>query len=214
MEIKTVLSSELHIQVQDNLLYFYHKEDCVTTAYENFEQRNHPSIEILLNECFFDIFKHLPSGQERSVCACVYQRWLMLLSNIHNDEIAESNGIEGKGYLVKSLFGRKPQMSDLLLLSYIFGGNNPCRGVFDAGLEAITRGCPTLRDFSFRNVSLVRDESLSEIAHGCHLLEKLDLFQCPTITNKSLFNIAMKCSNMTSRVPSIRSLHMLLALLG
>ncbi|WMV33735.1 hypothetical protein MTR67_027120, partial [Solanum verrucosum] len=93
-------------------------------------------------------------------------------------------------------------------------GNNPCRGVFDASLEAITRGCPTLRDLSFWNVSFVRNEGLSEIAHGCHLLEKLDLFQCPTITNKSLFNIAMKCSNMTSWVSSICSLHMLLALLG
>jgi len=41
----------------------------------------------------------------------------MLLSSIRKDEIVESNGIEGEGYLVKSLFGRKPQISDLLLLS-------------------------------------------------------------------------------------------------
>ncbi|KAK6786600.1 hypothetical protein RDI58_015125 [Solanum bulbocastanum] len=92
------------------------KRICVTTTSENFEQRNHPSIEILLDKCLFEIFKYLPSGQERSVCACVFKRWLTLLSNIHKDEIVECNGIEGEGSLVRSLVGRKPQMLDLLLL--------------------------------------------------------------------------------------------------
>ncbi|KAK6786609.1 hypothetical protein RDI58_015134 [Solanum bulbocastanum] len=41
------------------------KRICVTTASENFEQRNHSSIEILFDECLFE------------------------------DKIVESNGIEG-----------------------------------------------------------------------------------------------------------------------
>ncbi|KAJ8560241.1 hypothetical protein K7X08_004299 [Anisodus acutangulus] len=77
-------------------------------------------------------------------------------------------------------------------------GNNPCRGVTDAGLKAIARGCPSLRDLSLWNVSSVGDEGLSKIAHGCHLLEKLDLCQCPAVTDKSLLDIAKNCPNLTS----------------
>ncbi|WMV07655.1 hypothetical protein MTR67_001040 [Solanum verrucosum] len=36
---------------------------------------------------------------------------------------------------------------------------------------------PTLRELSLRNVSNVGDEGLFEIAHRCHMLKKLDLFQ-------------------------------------
>ncbi|KAH0724807.1 hypothetical protein KY284_000672 [Solanum tuberosum] len=57
-------------------------------------------------------------------------------------------------------------------------GNNLCHGVTYIGLKDISRGSPTLREHSLWNVS-VGDEGLSEIAHECHLLEKLDLFQCP-----------------------------------
>ncbi|WMV32934.1 hypothetical protein MTR67_026319, partial [Solanum verrucosum] len=182
---------------------------CATTASQNFEQRNHPSIEILPDECLFEVFKRLPSGQETSVCACVSKRWLMLLSSIHKDDIAESNGIEGEGYLVRSLFGR--EATNVRLAAIAIGtanhgglaklsiqGNNPCLSVTDAGLVAIARGCPTLSDLSLWNVSFVGDKGLSEIAHGCHLLEKLDFFQCPIITDKSLLDIAKNCLDMTS----------------
>uniref|UniRef100_M1DI56 F-box family protein n=1 Tax=Solanum tuberosum TaxID=4113 RepID=M1DI56_SOLTU len=182
---------------------------CATTASQNFEQRKYPSIEILPDECLFEVFKRLPSGQERSVYACVSKRWLMLLSNIHKDEIAEYNGIEGEGYLVRSLFGKEATYVRLAaiaigtanhggLAKLSIQGNNPCLSVTDAGLVAIARGCPTLRDLSLWNVSFVGDKGLSEIAHGCHLLEKLDLFKCPIITDKSLLDIAKNCPDMTS----------------
>lgn len=54
---------------------------------------------------------------KRSVCACVSKRHLIILSSIRRDENVESNGIEGEGSLIRSLFGMKPQMSDLLLLT-------------------------------------------------------------------------------------------------
>lgn len=221
-----------------------------TAPFESFEQRQQPSIEVLLDECLFEVFRRLPSGQERSACACVSKRWLTLLSSIRRDEaftskpnlpskaeegstqktqvkpldsnkigeIAESNGvtreaeaqdIEGEGYLTRSLDGKKA--TDVRLAAISIGtasrgglgklsirGNNPCRGVTDAGLKAIARGCPALRDLSLWNVSSVGDEGLSEIAHGCHLLEKLDLRQCPAITDKSLLDIAKNCPNLTS----------------
>lgn len=71
-------------------------------------------------------------------------------------------------------------------------GDNLCRGVTDASLKAIARGCPTLK-----HCSSVGDKGLYEIAHDCHLLEKLNLFQCPTITDKSLLEIVVNYPNMT-----------------
>ncbi|WMV34676.1 hypothetical protein MTR67_028061 [Solanum verrucosum] len=159
------------------------KRICVTTAFENFEQRNHSSTEIFIDKFLFEVFKRLPS--ETSAYACVSKRWLTLLSSVHKDEITES-----KRYLARSLVGRKVTVSRLAaiairtskhggLAKISIRGNNVCRGVTDVGFKDISRGFPTLRELSLWNVSSVGDESLSEIVHGCHLLEKLDLFQCP-----------------------------------
>ncbi|KAH0661697.1 hypothetical protein KY284_026628 [Solanum tuberosum] len=150
---------------------------CATTASQNFELRNHPSAEILPDECLFEVFKCLPSGQERSVCACVSKRWLMLLSNIRKDEIAESNGIEG-------------------LAKLSIQGNNPCRGVTDTGLAAIARGCPTLRDLSLWNVSFVGDKVLSEIAHG--KLETLSLVSCIGVGEYPLTLVDSCCNSLVA----------------
>ncbi|KAK4707038.1 hypothetical protein R3W88_033398 [Solanum pinnatisectum] len=123
----------------------------------------------------------LPIGQERSACACVSKRWFMLLSSMRKDEIVESNGIEGEGYLVRSLFYR--EATYFRLTAIVVGTVNRF---------------PTLRDLSFWNVSFVGYKGLSEISLGCHLLEKLDHFQCPTITDKSLLDFAKNCRAMTS----------------
>lgn len=45
---------------------------------------------------------------ERSVCASVSKRQLITLSNIHRNEVAESNSIKGEGSLIRSIFGMKP----------------------------------------------------------------------------------------------------------
>lgn len=49
-----------------------------------------PSIEILPDECLFEVFRRLPAGEDRSACATVSKRWLMLLSSICADEICNS----------------------------------------------------------------------------------------------------------------------------
>ncbi|KAK9280232.1 hypothetical protein L1049_013919 [Liquidambar formosana] len=55
---------------------------------DGFEQKKKKaSIEVLPDECLFEIFRRLPGGQEKSACACVSKRWLMLLSGIHRDEL-------------------------------------------------------------------------------------------------------------------------------
>ncbi|KAI3454204.1 hypothetical protein Pfo_010867 [Paulownia fortunei] len=54
------------------------------------EPKQQPSIEVLPDECLFEVFRRLPGSQERSACACVSKRWLMLLSSIRRDEICTS----------------------------------------------------------------------------------------------------------------------------
>ncbi|XP_027773739.1 EIN3-binding F-box protein 1-like [Solanum pennellii] len=156
------------------------KRICVPTTSENFEQRNHPSIDILLDECLFQVFKCLLSGKERSVCVCVYKRWLTLLSNIHKDNIIESKGIEGEGTLVRSLV---------------------CREAIDVRLAAIAVGASNngnLKKLFIRGDTFCHgvNDGLSEITHGCHLLKNLYLFKCPKITDNSFLDIAKNCTRL------------------
>lgn len=189
---------------------------------ERFEQKQ-VSIEVLPDECLFEIFRRLDGGEERSACACVSKHWLSLLSNIHRDEIrslkpeaekkvelvsdVEDPDVERDGYLSRSLEGKKA--TDIRLAAIAVGtasrgglgklsirGNNSTRGVTSVGLRAIARGCPSLRVLSLWNTSAVEDEGLCEIANGCHQLEKLDLCQCPAITDRALITIAKNCPKL------------------
>lgn len=209
------------------------------------------SIDILPDECIFEVFRRLSGGEERSACACVSKRWLSLLSSIRKDEICPteiSHSVEAKeeivsakvdkpsktdkdaiagsdigeveslivdsevksdGYLSRCLEGKKA--TDIRLAAIAIGtstrgglgklsikGTNSVRGVTNFGLQAIARGCPSLRVLSLWNVSSINDEGLSEIASGCHMLEKLDLRCCPNISDKALLAVANNCPNLTS----------------
>ncbi|KAK7260890.1 hypothetical protein RIF29_27189 [Crotalaria pallida] len=191
---------------------------------EWFEQKRKTSIEALPDECLFEIFRRLPEGEDRSACACVSKRWLMLLSNICKNEIcsiknsrpenkfSEKEGDDqefgGEGYLSRSLEGKKA--TDVRLAAIAVGtasrgglgkltirGSNSDRGVTDLGLRAVASGCPSLKTLSLWNVATISDEGLIEIASGCQQLEKLDLCKCPTISDKALNAFAKNCPNLT-----------------
>ncbi|KAH0665602.1 hypothetical protein KY285_026808 [Solanum tuberosum] len=185
--------------------------------------RNHPSIEILLDKCLFEVFKRLPSGQKRSVCACVSKRWLTLLSSIHKDEIAEFNGIEGEGSLLRSLVGR--EATDVRLAAIAVGianrgglaklsirGDNPCRDVTDAGLKAIARCCPTLRDLSLWNVSFVDscskigNKSPKVVGQYCLNLKLVILKNCPLIGDKGIEDLFYSAGTVLTEV-ELQALH-------
>ncbi|CAL1388111.1 unnamed protein product [Linum trigynum] len=183
-----------------------------------FEPKKQTSLEVLPDECLFEVFRRL-EGQERSSCACVSKRWLSLLSSIRREElshvkvsekvISESvEETEGEGYLSRILEGKKA--TDVRIAAVAVGtatrgglgklsirGCNSSRKVTDVGLKAVSRCCPSLRVLSLWNLSSVTDEGLSEIAEGCHQLEKLDLCQCPGITDKGLQALARNCPNLT-----------------
>lgn len=159
------------------------------------------TIEILPDECLFEIFKRLNGNQERSSCASVSKHWLNLLSTI-----TQSSNQESKGHLSRFLKGKKA--TDTRLLAIAIGanshgglgnlsinGNNPTRGVTDFGLKAISRNCPSIKDLSLWNLPSISDEGIIEIAKKCHNLEKIDFCQIP-ISNKSLIAIAKNCPNL------------------
>ncbi|KAK7330103.1 hypothetical protein VNO77_24289 [Canavalia gladiata] len=183
------------------------------------DQSEESSIQVLPDECLFEIFRRLPSAKERSSCACVSKRWLMLMSSICRDEMErtdvkmipsdENDDIVGDGYLTRCLEGKKA--TDARLAAIAVGtsghgglgklsirGSNSVRGVTNLGLSAVAHGCPSLRSLSLWNVSSIGDEGVSEIAKGCHMLEKLDLCQCSSISNKGLIAIAEGCPNLTT----------------
>ncbi|KAJ0253211.1 EIN3-binding F-box protein 2 [Hirschfeldia incana] len=175
------------------------------SLYSGFEQKQ-TSIEVLPDECLFEILRRLPSGQERSACACVSKHWLNLLSSITSNESLQE--VESDGFLSRSLEGNKA--TDLRLAAISVGtstrgglGKLQIRGsgfeskVTDAGLGSIAHGCPSLKVLSLWNLPAVSDKGLSEIARSCPLIEKLDLSRCPGVTDKGLVAISGSCKNLS-----------------
>ncbi|KAJ1412307.1 Leucine-rich repeat [Sesbania bispinosa] len=187
-----------------NLYCTPNKRACISTpdifGILKHKQDQKPSIEILPDECLYEIFRRFSSGKERSMCACVSKRWLVLMASICKAE---------DGYLTRCLEGKKA--TDVRLAAIAVGtstrgglgklsvrGSNSVCGVTNLGLSAVAHGCPFLRSLSLWNVSSVGNKGLSEIAKGCHMLEKLDLCKASSISNKSLIAIAKGCPNLTT----------------
>ncbi|CAJ1975471.1 unnamed protein product [Sphenostylis stenocarpa] len=182
------------------------------------EKDQKPTIEVLPDECLFEIFRRLCSAKDRSSCSSVSKRWLMLMSRICKAEIYKSENmikgcpscdVDDDGYLTRCLEGKKA--TDVRVAAIAVGtsargglgklsisGSNAVGGVTDVGLSVVAHGCRSLRSFSLWNVSSVGDEGLAEIAKGCHMLEKLDICQASSISNKSLIAIAKGCPNLTT----------------
>ncbi|XP_016474050.2 EIN3-binding F-box protein 2 [Nicotiana tabacum] len=178
-----------------------------------------PSLEILPDECLFEILRRLPGGRERSAAACVSKRWLMLLSSVRNSEICRSksqnnlssveevNGdsndttmiykdedleVECDGYLTRCVEGKKA--TDVRLAAIAVGTSS--RG----GLGKLSvRGSNSVRG--------ITNVGLSAIAHGCPSLRVLSLWNVPSIGDEGLFEIARECNSLEkldlSQCPSI-----------
>ncbi|KAF5748187.1 grr1 family protein [Tripterygium wilfordii] len=168
---------------------------------ERFEQKKQPSIEVLPDECLFEIFRRLPGGQERCTSACVSKRWLSLVSNIRRDEICsnketqsskgedivsgnevkyevEDREVEGDGYLTRILEGKKA--TDVRLAAIAVGTDS--RG----GLgKLIIRGS--------NSVCKVTDVGLTAISRGCPSLRVLSLWNLSSVGDEGLFEIANGC---------------------
>ncbi|RVW16799.1 EIN3-binding F-box protein 1 [Vitis vinifera] len=181
------------------------KRSRITAPYifreNNLELEKRPSIDVLPDECLFEILRRLPGGQERSSCARVSKRWLMLLSN---------RELGSDGYLTRCLEGKKA--TDISLAAIAVGTSSrgglgklsiressSSRGVTNLGLP----NCPWLPfskgSFSVECLSCW-DEGLFEIgliaiAKNCPNLTALTIESCANIGNESLQAIGSLCPN-------------------
>ncbi|XVF48371.1 hypothetical protein PTKIN_Ptkin03bG0184700 [Pterospermum kingtungense] len=203
-ESSLFLSLGRHVDV-----YFpSHKRSRISSPFvfcgERFEQKK-PSIEVLPDECLFEIFSRLPGGQERSSCACVSKRWLTLMSNIRRDEISdnkatqtlnlkdentdEKGGVVSEvedqdvedGYLSRSLEGKKA--TDVRLAAIAVG--TASRG----GLgKLFIRGSNSRRG--------VTNVGLRAISRGCPSLRVLSLWNLSSVGDEGLCEVAYGCHQL------------------
>ncbi|GAA0187601.1 hypothetical protein LIER_34889 [Lithospermum erythrorhizon] len=169
------------------------------------EERKKPSIDILPDECLFEVLRCLSGGCERSSSACVSKRWLMLLSSIRNSEFCKSKNsdvssssgaasgdvemtsaeedieVECNGCLTRSLEGKKA--TDIRLAAISVGTST--RG----GLGKLSiRGSNTVRG--------ITDLGLSAIARTCHSLKALTLWNVPAVGDEGLLELARECHSL------------------
>lgn len=179
------------------------------------------SIDVLPDECIFEVFRRLSGGQERSSCACVSKRWLGILSGIRRDEICPtviSQSGEAKEEvvstkIVKSSKTDKYAVADLDIdevesliedpevktdgyLSRCLEGKKAT----DVRLAAIAIGTSTRGGLgklsikgnnSFRGVT---NFGLKAIARGCPSLKVLSLWNVSSINDEGLSEIASGCN--------------------
>nr|GMD87353.1 EIN3-binding F-box protein 1-like [Ipomoea batatas] len=186
-------------------------------ACEGLEPKKKPTIEVLPDECLFEVFRRIHDGKERSACACTSKRWLMLLSTLRRDEIFSNKSIQpsepkemsdssmkvdiksDKNGLVQSTVAEtKAAYQDAKVEGYL----SRCldgKKATDVRLAAIavgTRNHGGLGKLSIRGNNSIRgvtDSGLKAIARGCPSLKALSLWNISSITDEGLCEIANEC---------------------
>ncbi|CAI9759577.1 unnamed protein product [Fraxinus pennsylvanica] len=184
------------------------------------KRKQKSSIEVLPDECLFEVFRRLPGGQERSACACVSKRWLMLLSSIRRDELCTVKITQS----VEPEKSRNPKKEDKPTESGQKGGYTDSNEIMveaeedretvasgylsrclegkkatDVRLAAISVGMGSrggLGKLSIRGTTSIRGVTnlgLKAIARGCPSLKTLSLWNISSIDDEGLFEIANGC---------------------
>ncbi|KAK6945109.1 Leucine-rich repeat [Dillenia turbinata] len=176
-------------------------------------QEQEPSINVLPDECLFEIFRRLP-GSERSSCACVSKHWLMLVSNIAKTDICRTTStlsLKAKGDANTSSTENGVSYNDVDMIS---GDNEDAEVEYDGHLTrclegkkatdvrlaAMAVGTANLGGLSkllikgCKPIVGVTDLGMSAIARGCPSLRDLSLWNLSSVTDESLVQIARGCS--------------------
>ncbi|XP_034699865.1 EIN3-binding F-box protein 1-like [Vitis riparia] len=189
------------------------KRSRITAPYifreNNLELEKRPSIDVLPDECLFEILRRLPGGQERSSCARVSKRWLMLLSSIRRTEICprkSSQSLNESSKLDKELTIPVPDDIEMISAEDRELGSDGyltrClegKKATDISLAAIAVGTSSrggLGKLSIRESSSSRGVTnlgLSKIAHGCPSLRVLSLWNVSAVGDEGLFEIGNGC---------------------
>ncbi|KAK6119629.1 hypothetical protein DH2020_046652 [Rehmannia glutinosa] len=181
------------------------------------EPKQQPSIEILPDECLFEIFRRLPGGQERSACACVSKRWLMLLSSICKEEICTTTTTQFLEPEIKSDApkadksiepkekGESDDLNEECLENDSHGYLSRClegKKATDVRLAAISVGTASrggLGKLSIRGNSSTRkltNLGLKAVSRGCPSLKVLSLWNLSSVGDEGLSAIATGCHSL------------------
>ncbi|XP_042489402.1 EIN3-binding F-box protein 1-like [Macadamia integrifolia] len=181
---------------------------------DKFEQKKRPSIDVLPEECLFEIFRRLPGGQERSACASVSKRWLTLLSSMRSTEICGSRNTESlnpDGGLVSSNADESTNINEESPLTVSIenetdlesdGHLTRClegKKATDIRLAAIAVGTSSrggLGKLLIRGSNSTRGVTnfgLSAIGRGCPSLRVLSLWNVSSISDEGISEIANGC---------------------
>lgn len=191
---------------------------------EKVEQKKQASIEVLPDECLFEIFRRLPvGGQERSACAGVSKRWLMLLSTICRDELStikSSEPLEAEERDNPSMQPEpiKSDKKDEFIQSNVSEAETEVQDIKEGGgflsrcldgkkatdvrLAAIAVGTASrggLGKLSIRGNNSIRgvtDSGLKAVGRGCPSLRALSLWNISSISDEGLFEIATGCHQL------------------
>ncbi|KAL8496996.1 hypothetical protein ACS0TY_020614 [Phlomoides rotata] len=188
------------------------------------EPKQQPSIEVLPDECLFEVFRRLPGGQERSNCACVSKRWLVLLSSISRDEIctssttAQSVEPEIRSVSQKVDESAKPkEKTEFVDLNGVKSDDEECtesdsqgylsrclegKKATDVRLAAISVGTASrggLGKLSIRGntaTNRLTNLGLKAISRGCPSLKVLSLWNVSSVSDEGLSEIATGCRSL------------------
>lgn len=184
------------------------------------KQKKLPSIDVLPDECLFEVFRRVSDGKERSACACVSKRWLMLLSSIRGDETVVSKPSPSSETEERSIRSAPVKPVDCIKKGEVVDPNgvevadvetqdiegechlSRCldgKKATDVRLAAIAVGTAThggLGKLSIRGSNPSRgvtDTGLKAIARGCPSLRALSLWNVSSISDEGLSEIAQGC---------------------
>ncbi|KAF5196540.1 Ein3-binding f-box protein [Thalictrum thalictroides] len=220
MDTSLLLSLGSHVDVYYPPL----KRSRVTAPFvfngDMFRKTKQVSIDVLPDECFFEIFRRLPSGQERSACASVSKRWLMLLSSISKDEVCSNESAQS---IIEVVSDKIDESSKLNKQSEFASKDNEtiieektedieCDGYLTRSLEgkkatdirlaSIAVGTGSrggLGKLIIRGSNSTRGVTnigLSAVARGCPSLRALSLWNVPSIGDEGLIEIAKGCNKL------------------
>lgn len=165
------------------------------------------SIDVLPDECLFEILRRLPRSRERSMAACVSKRWLMLLSSIQPSEDMETLQKESESFRFSSkslpdLNYPEPFVLDMNSDIKSDGYLTRCldsKEATDIRLAAVavcTAGRGGLGKLKIRggnSICKATDIGLSAIGCSCPYLRSLSIWKLPLITDAGLLSIANGC---------------------
>ncbi|PIN23975.1 Leucine rich repeat protein [Handroanthus impetiginosus] len=187
------------------------------------EPKQQPSIEVLPDECLFEIFRRLPDGQGRSASACVSKRWLMLLSSIRRDELCtakvpqftepkiQSNPQKANDSAVpneKCEFddsAEKKSEDEEFVKTDSYGYLSRClegKKATDVRLAAIAVGTASrggLGKLSIRGSTSTRKLTslgFKAISRGCPSLRVLSLWNLSSLGDEGLYEVASGCHSL------------------